>query len=133
MNKTAENETKNLLDIFKLYPQMKLVYLFGSRAIDKSGPLLDYDLTVFLDEIDKKIRFDIKLSLMGKLSHKLATDAIDVVVLNDTQSPELKYSIVTEGRLIYEEEPYKVFLEPRIFNEYFDFMYGLKKYNLTKT
>ena len=69
---------------------------------------------------------------MAKLSQKVGTDNVDVVVLNDTESPELKYSIVKEGKLIYEEEPYKVFIEPKIFNEYFDFIYGLRKYNLTR-
>lgn len=133
MNKSIENGIKNLTNIFKLYPQVKLVYFFGSRAKDKYGPLSDYDFAAYLSEKDKQERFNIRLSLMGKLSHALKTDAVDVVVLNDISSPELKYSIVKEGRVIYEEEPYKVFLEPRIFNDYFDFMYGLRKYGLTKT
>lgn len=133
MNKILEdNIIKSLTNIFQLYPQVKLVYFFGSRAKDKSGPLSDYDFAVYLDEKDKKQRFDIKLSLMGKLSHEFETDAVDVVVLNDIESPELKYSVVTEGKLMYQEKPYKVFFEPRIFNEYFDFMYGLRKYGLTK-
>lgn len=133
MDKTTENETKNLLDIFKLFSQVKLVYFFGSRAKSKDGPLSDYDFAVYLDEKDKKLRFDIKLTLMGKLSHELGTDAVDVIIVNDIESPELKYSIIKEGRLIYDKEPYKVFMEPRILNEYFDFMYGLRKYGLTKT
>lgn len=133
MNKTTENEMKNLLDIFQMYPQVKLVYFFGSRATGKDGSLSDYDFAVCLEEKDKKKRFEIKLGLMSKLSHILKTDAVDVVVLNDTESPELKYGIIKEGRLIYEEEPYKVSLEPRILSEYFDFIYGLRKYGLTKT
>ena len=124
---------KSVIDISQLYPQVKLVYFFGSKALGKDGPLSDYDFAVYLDERNKKKRFDLKLSLMGKLSRQLKTDAVDVVVLNDTESPELKYSIIKEGRLIYEEEPYKLFLEPRILNEYFDFIYGLRKYGLTKT
>lgn len=133
MNKTTENKIKNLLDIFKLYPQVKLVYFFGSRAKGKYGALSDYDFAVYLDEKDKKKRFDLRLHLMGKLSAALRADAVDVVVLNDTQSPELKYSIIKEGKLMYKKEPYKVSLEPLILNEYFDFMYGLRKYGLTKT
>lgn len=70
---------------------------------------------------------------MSKLSRELGIDAVDVVVLNEAESPELKYRIIKEGELIYEKEPYKVSLEPRIFNEYFDFIYGLRKYGLTKT
>jgi predicted nucleotidyltransferase len=133
MNSIGRSDIKNLLDIFTFYPQVKLAYFFGSRAKGKAGPLSDYDFAVYLDEKDKKQRFEIKLGLMAKLSHELATDEVDVVVLNDTESPELQYSIVREGKLIYEEEPYKVSLEPRILNEYFDFMYGLRKYGLTDT
>ena len=133
MNKTAENEMKNLLDIFQLYPQVKLVYFFGSRAKGTSSRLSDYDFAVYLDEQDKKKRFETRLSLMGKLSYELKIDAVDVVVLNDAESPELKFSIVKEGKLLFEKEPYKVLMEPRILNEYFDFIYGLRQFGLTKT
>ena len=132
MDKIEDSKIKNLLCVFQLYPQVKLVYFFGSRAKGKESALSDYDFAVYLDEKDTKLRFETKLNLMAKLSQKVGTDNVDVVVLNDTKSPELKYSIVKEGKLIYEEEPYKVFIEPKIFNEYFDFIYGLRKYNLTR-
>lgn len=130
MNETLD---KQVVDIFKLYPQVKLVYFFGSRARGTESQLSDYDFAVYLTEKDKKKRFEIKLGLMAKLSHNLRTDNVDVIVLNDSESPELKYNAIKEGGLIYEEEPYKLLLEPKILNEYFDFMYGLRKYNLTKT
>jgi len=133
MEQNSRADLKKLLSIFTLYPQVKLVYFFGSRARGKEGPLSDYDFAVYLDEKDRKKRFEIRLALMAKLSHTLSTDAIDMVVLNDTESPELRYNIVKEGKLIYQQEPYKVSVEPRIFNEYFDFMYGLRKYGLTRT
>jgi len=133
MKQNSRTNPEKLLPIFQLYPQVKLVYFFGSRAKGNAGSLSDYDFAVYLDEKNKKQRFYIKLSVMAALSRQLGTDAVDVVVLNDTESPELKYSIVREGKLIYQQEPYKVSLEPRIFNEYFDFMYGLRKYGLTKT
>lgn len=133
MNRTRAIEIRNLVNIFKLYPQVKLVYFFGSRARSVNSSLSDYDFGVYLEEKDKKKRFDIRLGLMGRLSRELKLDAVDVVVLNDAESPELKYNIIKEGKVIYEKEPYKVSLEPRILNEYFDFMYGLRKYSLTKT
>ncbi len=133
MDKAESNNVKDLVSVFQLYPQVKLVYFFGSRARGKEGPMSDYDFAVYLDEKDAKSRFETRLSLMSKLSQRIGTDKIDVVVLNDTESPELRYAIIKEGKLIYEEEPYKVFVEPRILNEYFDFIYGLRKYGLTKT
>ena len=132
MNKRVENEIKNLTSIFQLYSQVKLVYFFGSRTKGKEGPLSDYDFAIYLDEKDKNKRFELRLNILAKLSIKAKTDAVDVIVLNDTQSPEFKYGIIKEGKLIYQEDPYKMLVEPRILNEYFDFIYGLRKYGLTK-
>ena len=72
---------EKLLYIFKLYPQVKLVYFFGSRARGENAPISDYDFAVYLSEKDKKKRFELKLILMAKLSHFIKTDAVDVVIL----------------------------------------------------
>jgi len=128
-------EKKNLekiLAIFKLHPKIKLVYFFGSRVSGKTGPLSDYDFAVYLDEKDKKKISKIRLELLDKISRVLKTDNIDVVVLNTVESPELKYNIIKEGKLILEKEPFKVIIEPKILTEYFDFRILLLKYNLTK-
>ena len=112
MDKAESNNVKDLVSVFQLYPQVKLVYFFGSRARGKEGPMSDYDFAVYLDEKDAKSRFETRLSLMSKLSQRIGTDKIDVVVLNDTESPELRYNIIKEGKLVYEKEPYKISLEP---------------------
>jgi len=116
-----KNELKKLSDIFKLYPAIKLVYLFGSRASGKIGPLSDYDFAFYLDEKDAQKRFDIRLELIGKISMALKTNDVDVCILNDIDAPELKYNIIKDGVLIFEKEPYKLLVEPLILNEYFDF------------
>lgn len=123
---------KKLLSLFEFYPEIKLVYLFGSRAKNKQGPLSDYDFAIYLDEKEKKRMLDIKLELMDKISRTLKTDKIDIVILNTTESPEIKYNIIKEGKLIFEKEPFKVIIEPKILNEYFDFHSLLLRYNLTK-
>lgn len=129
-----QEQIENIKLIFAGYPGIKLAYLFGSRVDDKAiGPLSDYDFAIYLEEKDAKIMFDIKLALMDKIGRLLKTNKVDVVVLNLTESPELKYNIIAQGRLIYEEEPYRVIVEPRILNEYFDFRALLLRYNLTKT
>lgn len=125
-------ELNNLKRIFEFYPEIKLVYLFGSKARNESGPLSDFDLAFYVDEKDTKKIFDLKFKLMDEISRKLKTDKIDVVMLNITESPEIKYNIIKEGKLIYNKEPYKVLIEPRILNEYFDFHSFLVRYNLTK-
>ena len=128
-----QGQSEKIISVFESFPEVKLVYFFGSKANGNGGPLSDYDFAVYLDEKDRKKRFDTKLNLMKELSRALGTDAVDVVIFNDTESSELKYGIIRDGRVIYEKEPYRVLVEPRVMNDYFDFIYGLRKYGLTKT
>ena len=130
--RTINLNKEKLVSIFKLLPQVKLVYFFGSRSSGKNGPLSDFDFAVYLDEKDAKKRFQTRVDLLDKLSRSLSTDKIDLSILNDIESPELRYSIIKDGRLIYKKEPFQLLLEPKILNEYFDFMYGLKKFGLTR-
>lgn len=133
IKKSSEyDKIKELQKYFELYPQIKLVYLFGSKAEGKDGPLSDYDFAVYLDEKDKKKRDDLRLKLIADISSKLKTNEVDVCILNDIEAPEFKYNVVKNGILIFEKEPFKLLVEPHIFNEYFDFRHSLIKYNLTK-
>jgi len=109
-----------------------MVYLFGSRVVGKEPPLSDYDFAVYLDTGDKKRMYEIKFELFDRISRMLKTDRIDIVILNLTESPELKYQIIKEGKLIFQIEPFKIIVEPNILNEYFDFQMILLRYNLTQ-
>lgn len=129
MDKT---KTEALKSIFRSFPDVKLAYIFGSRANGEAGPLSDYDFAVYFDLKDKIRMTDIRFQLSDRLSRELKTDKIDLVVLNMTESPELKYNIIKDGRVIYEEEPFKVLFEPRVLNEYFDFRAMLLRHGLTK-
>ncbi len=126
-------ESSKLNLIFKSYDEIKLVYLFGSRARQDQGTLSDYDFAVYFDTRDKKRMYDIKFRLFDRLSRLLKTDKIDIVILNLTEAPELKYLIIKEGRLIFERKPFKVIVEPEILNGYFDFQSHLLRYGLTRT
>lgn len=128
----TNHKLKKLISLFRKYPKIKLVYFFGSQAVSKSGPLSDYDYAFYFDEKDKKKLFELKLDLINKICRLLKTDKVDVVILNLAESPELKYNIVKEGKLIYEREPYKVLIEPKILNEYFDFHSLLLRHSLTR-
>ncbi|MBI4330242.1 MAG: nucleotidyltransferase domain-containing protein [Chloroflexi bacterium] len=123
---------EDIESVFGAFPQVKLAYLFGSRASGRTGPLSDYDFAVYLDEPDVLKRFDVRVQLMDILSRKLQTNNVDVIVLNDAQGPELKYEVIKNGVLLFQVEPFKVIVEPRILNEYFDFHYSLVKHGLTK-
>jgi predicted nucleotidyltransferase len=129
MNK---KELDSLIRVFKFYPEIKLVYFFGSKAKNESGPLSDYDLAFYLDERDRKRIFEIKFRLQDEISRLLKTDKVDIIMLNITESPELKYNIIKEGKLIYEKEPFRIIIEPKILNEYFDFHDLLLRHGLTR-
>ena len=125
-------ELDGLKKIFHRYPEIKLVYFFGSRAKLASGLLSDYDFAVYFDDIKNGRMFSIKLDLITQISRILKSDRVDLVILNLTKSPELKYAILKEGILLFEREPFKVMVEPKILNEYFDFHRMLLQYGLTK-
>jgi predicted nucleotidyltransferase len=126
------NYLENLQRIFESYSQIKLVYLFGSTVRDDRGPMSDYDFAVFLGNKDSIEVARIRFELMDKLSRALNTENVDVVMLDVTGSPELKYNILQEGQLIFEREPFRIIYEPLILNEYFDFSAMLQKHGLTR-
>jgi len=128
----TEQQEKQLKSVFASHPSVKLVYFFGSRAAGKGGPMSDYDFAVYMDGADRGEMPRVKLSLIDEISRLLKTDRLDVVVLNTAEGPELKHSIISEGRLIYEIEPFKALVEPLILNAYFDFRALLKTHHLTK-
>lgn len=125
-------EIKKLIPLFASYQAIKLVYFFGSRATGEAGPMSDYDFAIYADNFTTKKMFDLKIELGGKLSLALKTDQVDVVVLNLAKNSELKYNIIKEGILIFEREPYRLIMEPKILNEYFDFHTMLVRHKLTK-
>lgn len=120
-----------LRKIFSKFSQIKLAYLFGSRATGNYGPMSDYDFAFYLEEKDAGKRFKISIDLDIAISNVLKTNHLDIVILNDSTMPELNYEIIN-GKLIYEKEPYKVLIEPRLVNEFIEFQESLRKYGLTK-
>lgn len=127
-----ELKLEKLRAIFRKYPTVKLAYLFGSAASGQMGPLSDFDFAVFFDPFEKVGSFRRSLSFSSELSSELSTDAIDIVILNNAESTELKYEIIANGKLIYEIEPYRLVVEPLILNEYFDFRSMLIRHELTQ-
>jgi len=125
-------DERKIAQIAREHPQVKLAYLFGSQADRNTGPLSDYDIAFYLDLQDQKKAFRIKIDLINQLSKALQTDNIDVVILNTTERPELKYNIIQQGKLLYEEDNYGARVEPDILNRYFDFRTRLKQFDLIK-
>jgi len=117
--------------VFGKYPDIKLVYFFGSRAEGNAGPMSDYDFAIYFEEkTSPKKQFDTRLLLMTDLMKRLKNDNIDVVVLNDDLEPLLKYQVIKYGKIIFEQKPYRLILEPKIYSEFFDYQVFSKLNNL---
>jgi len=118
-----ETYLTKLKKLFTRFDEIKLVYLFGSRANKASvTPMSDYDFAIYLNEkTDLENEKEVILELISEISLILKTNNVDVVLLNKAVSPLLKFNILKEGVLLYEKKPYKLLIEPRIYNEYFDF------------
>lgn len=129
----TDRQIQAITEVIKQHPAVVLAYLFGSRASGDTGPLSDYDIAVQAREgLSKTQSVDLRLELAAELGKALETDKVDLVLLNQVDKPALKYTIISEGRLLFEKSPYQMLVEPRILNEYFDLQTNLIRHNLTK-
>lgn len=84
------------------------VYLFGSRAQGREGPLSDYDYAVLLkDKGHSKgdpVYFEL-YDLFSEVSPRtLKNDVLDIVFLRDTNL-EMCFHIIRYGKILYEKDP----------------------------
>ncbi len=102
------------------FPEIGLVYLFGSRVSGQVGPLSDYDFAILTenpqDELDLQARFQYALVRI------LNTDRVDVVLLQ--RAPiELAYRIIADGKLLYQRDVYtRVEFEADTLSRYGDYL-----------
>jgi len=117
-----EKYFSRLQNLFSQYKEIKLVYLFGSQAKNKTTSLSDYDFAVYFDQnIDSNRLKELVLILITEISSIIKSEKIDLVILNQPISSLLKFNILKERNLIYQQPPYRLIVEPAIYNEYFDF------------
>ena len=97
--------------------------LIGSQARGTAGPLSDVDIAVWHDpNLDPKASFQLQLDLIGAASHALATDEVDVVMLNRAP-PLLRHRAVRDGKRLVERDPVaRVRFEARTLLDYLDTM-----------
>lgn len=84
-------------------PTIVSAYLFGSQSEGRAHRESDIDVGVLMDRnavATPKARFDASLRLRTELMRELATEAVDLVILNDAP-PLFARRIVTQGRRIF--------------------------------
>ncbi len=80
-------------------------YLFGSQAAGGAGPLSDVDVAVWASPgLEAEQRFRLRLALIGAASSALATDEVDLIVLDDAPAL-LRHAAWREGRLLIDRDP----------------------------
>jgi predicted nucleotidyltransferase len=101
-----------------------LVYAFGSRVMNREGPMSDYDIAVLFERAPSP---DDRYDLAHRVSQVVGGAPVDLVVLNKAP-PELAYGIVATGRVIYERTPgIRVEFETRTLSRYFDYLPVLRE------
>lgn len=76
-----------------------------------------------------KKKKDIVLSLIFHLE-KVFQRPVDLTIIDFSLSPIFLYQVIKEGKVVYEIEPYRLLVETKIFNLYFDFKVFQKIHHL---
>lgn len=119
MTVSEEGMKRAIQDGLEQIDAVTFAYLFGSRAAGTARPSSDVDVAVFLkDGVDL---IEEKLSIIGCLTQRLQTDAVDVVILN-TAPISLVGRILSKREVIIDREPYRRHsFESLALRQYMDF------------
>ena len=79
-------------------PDIRLAYLFGSRAQGSAGPISDYDVAVLFSNSP---HYDLRYKLAYDLNKAVMRNQVDLVVLNSAPI-ELRYAVIASGIVVYE-------------------------------
>jgi uncharacterized protein len=107
-----------LAEVFKKYPDIQAVYLFGSTAGGKIHSESDIDLGILPKNSSLRNQ---KLELLADLTRQ-GFDNLDVVLL-DTSDIVIKFEVVRQNHLIYVAKEFNAsdFFSLTV-RQYFDFM-----------
>lgn len=96
---------RSLRALGRLHREIVAVYLFGSEATHRAGPLSDLDVALLIDEtrVPPRKHFNLRLELIGEVMHACRRSDVDVVLLNEA-SPLLVYEVIRGGQLLFERQ-----------------------------
>jgi len=123
--KITNLQIQKIVQFCKSRPEIIVAYLFGSQATGKAGPLSDVDLAFLIDpvlsEAKGRGRYGYHAQLITELIKLLATNDVDVVILNEAPLL-LKFKVIYHGRVIFSRsEKERLAFHVKAFNEYQDF------------
>lgn len=117
-----------LAPIFAEFPAIRRVYVFGSVAEGTAGRASDLDLALLAERGHNTLDYHhLGYDVYARLSDRLGTDRLDVVVLNATESVELRHAVVTDGKVVFDRGDDLEGFERRVRHEYEDHMRSLRR------
>lgn len=105
------------MDLLSKDPKITFAYLFGGLVKGKPNPLSDIDLALYVKD-PQKLDY---LAVFGKISKLLATDEIDLIILN-TAPLSLTGRILQNRKVLLDKVPFlRHQYESLILRKIFDF------------
>ena len=102
------------------FPEIQLVYLFGSRAQEWVGPKSDYDFAVLAESVTSTVAFQAEVA--HEFCKHLGSNRVDVVLLKGAPI-DLAYAVVSTGICLYQKNvEARIDYEAYVLGRYFDFL-----------
>ena len=104
MNNTRDQIAERMRSFPYQKYKVRLCVLFGSHASGTASADSDIDLAFFLEDSYSKL---VKLDLLTEAAGILASDKVDMVIINDTleKNPLVVSRALTEGVTLFEAVP----------------------------
>lgn len=116
-------EQRILEDFFRKKKQVEIVYLFGSRAAGRAGPISDYDFAILLKKNGKRDFLDEQIFFTKELGGVLHTSNVDVLILNEAP-PRVAHQVLKYGKVIFQRKnKSRALFEAKTENMYLDYKY----------
>ena len=115
-------DIEKLKEIFKNYPYIASVYLFGSYVSGRISPMSDVDIEVLIKEPYPKGRYLIhQMDYIAVKIEEVIKKEVDTVEMN-RQGLIFQYNVLRTGKLIYDADPsFRVNYVSRLISAYCDF------------
>ena len=122
-----EKRLPMLIDSFSKREDILVMYLFGSRAINKADDLSDIDIAILLKS--NELSFEKELYLSGEITSILGTEEVSVVLLNKAPLV-ISYGVLKESKVLFSaNDNLRLDFEEKIIKQYLDFRYHLNIYD----
>ncbi|HAG52087.1 MAG TPA: hypothetical protein DCL42_12235 [Deltaproteobacteria bacterium] len=125
-----ESEINKIKNLLANDERIVFAYIFGSRAKGIAGGRSDWDIAIYAaDKGRQTIPATFPFYIEAEIAALLATNDVQVVVLNGLESPLLGFEIIKDGILLVDkDEGKRIEFEARVLGQYHDWQYFLKRH-----